>query len=278
MHSVKEILDKPGKTRDPKATTDLKELRGRIAAGIPADSNESQILPSSEPQQPASAPVQSVRERYAEEFPVKCKLCSDEGWIRVGNRLKPCKCRSEAVIQGLLPPRYHTATLGDFPALGAQVLGWIAKPGDGLLLMGAVGAGKTHMAAAIVRHLVESGHGARFTRAADFYSMIRDTYTKREDPPSGRWLTERELIHRETTVDYLVLDDLGSGNLSDHERRCTLELIDQRVNDLLPTIVTSNWSLKDISEKLDERVASRLGTFKVIAFKGEDKRTPKKQK
>ena len=61
---------------------------------------------------------------------------------------------------------------------------------------------------------------------------------------------------------FLVLDDLGAGSLSDCERRYTLELIDTRLNKLRPTIVTSNWNLQEIAERMDDRIASRLADLR----------------
>jgi len=71
---------------------------------------------------------------------------------------------------------------------------------------------------------------------------------------------------------FLVLDDLGAGSLSDCERRYTLELIDTRLNSMRPTIVTSNWNLEEISERMDDRVASRLAGFAALELAGKDRR------
>jgi DNA replication protein DnaC len=62
----------------------------------------------------------------------------------------------------------------------------------------------------------------------------------------------------------LVWDDVGAGSLTDFERRVLLELLDARVNGLRPMIITSNWLFGEISEKMDDRIASRLATFTQI--------------
>jgi DNA replication protein DnaC len=76
------------------------------------------------------------------------------------------------------------------------------------------------------------------------------------------------------TAPLLALDDVGSGSLSDHERRFTLELLDRRTNALLPTVVTSNWSLQQISDLLDDRISSRLAAFTEVELQGRDRRLP----
>lgn len=72
------------------------------------------------------------------------------------------------------------------------------------------------------------------------------------------------------------MDDLGAGSLSDHERRCTLELLDRRLDAMRPTVVTTNWTIEQIGERMDERIASRLGGFVVMAFTGGDQRVARK--
>jgi len=71
---------------------------------------------------------------------------------------------------------------------------------------------------------------------------------------------------------YLILDDLGAGSLSDCERRYTLELLDTRLNKMRPTVVTSNWSLQEIAERMDDRIASRLAGFAALELAGNDRR------
>lgn len=246
MESIKQIAAKPG-DRDPKASAELTNLLERIAGPIPADLSES----------PTSSSIE-------------CGKCLDAGTIARDGKRFDCECRIEKRIRYQLPVRYQQARLKDFSAgIVREVTAWLEKPTDGLFLAGGVGTGKTHLAAAIVRHEIERGKRQVYFRPASvLFQAIRDSYKD-----EGR--TEASILADYTDARLLVLDDLGAGNLSDHERRYTLEVLDRRLNNMRPTIVTSNWTLKDIAEKLDERVASRLSGFKVIAFKGEDKRTAK---
>jgi DNA replication protein DnaC len=49
-------------------------------------------------------------------------------------------------------------------------------------------------------------------------------------------------------------------------------IIDKRIELGKPTVVTSNLSLSQISQLIDDRLASRLASFELIEMKGEDKR------
>jgi chromosomal replication initiation ATPase DnaA len=192
--------------------------------------------------------------------------CQNSAWVGTGSGLKRCGCVIEKAIRYKLPARYHAAKLEDFsPELAGRVLSWLKQPTDGLFITGPTGTGKTYLAAAIVRRVITAGRSIKFLRAAELYTRIRMTF---KDPEASEELVLGEYVE----VPLLVLDDLGSGNFTDFERRCTLELFDQRLNEKRPTIVTSNWSIQQIGEKMDDRIASRLSTFAVLELTGADRR------
>lgn len=174
-----------------------------------------------------------------------------------------CKCATEKRVWARLPKRFWGARIADFPdAVQDAVSCWMAKGGDGLLLCGKTGTGKTHLAAAIVRSLVTARRDARFVSCADLYSEVRASY--------GNFEGEKTVLDRYIGAELLFLDDLGAGSLSDHERTVTLRIIDGRLNALRPTCVTTNWALQQIAERMDERLASRLQTFQAIELSGKD--------
>lgn len=182
-------------------------------------------------------------------------------------RWKQCSCVVEKAIAATLPARYIQARLADFSRAQTDVIvKWMGKPTDGLFMTGPTGSGKTHLAAAIIRARFELGGKASFRRAADLYAQVRASYGAFDE------LSETAILAGYCGVPLLVLDDLASGSLSDHERRIALEVIDRRMNNGLPTIVTTNWTCEEIGAKMDERIGSRLAAYESIAFKTRDRR------
>lgn len=200
----------------------------------------------------------------------KCPKCSDSGYVIVehpnhGRVAVECECLAEKRVQARLPKRYQKASLLDFPEHVREfTMGWLSRPADGLMITGQAGRGKTHLAAALTRTLVLIRQEALFYRASEFYHQLRDAY---RDETDDDLVISKTLGYR-----FLFFDDLGSGSLSDHERRSTLELLDRRLNEELPTCITTNWSLAQIAERMDERIASRLESFLQLELEGPDRR------
>lgn len=185
----------------------------------------------------------------------------------VGEKAILCDCAIESRIHIALPPRYWKARLEDFSGpLVKPVLDWLGSPTDGLFVTGPCGRGKTHLAAAMTRHLILGRIPVKFLRCADLFRDIRAIFQSHS--PTA----EEDLLGPLEKVRFLILDDLGAGSLSDCERRYTLDLLDTRANKMLPTVITSNWGIDQIEKLMDERIASRVNAFAYFAVGGEDRR------
>ena len=91
---------------------------------------------------------------------------------------------------------------------------------------------------------------------------ILDEYAK---PPN--WRTGWECI---------CFDDLGAEKLTDAKRENLYYIIDSRYREMLPTIITSNFTIQEISE-VEPRIASRLAEMgKILQFNGSDYRKNRK--
>jgi DNA replication protein DnaC len=196
----------------------------------------------------------------------ECSDCGDLGYVMdEAKKMRECECVKEKRVMARIPERYRKASLLDFDEeTRALILDWMARPSDGLFLTGKAGRGKTYLAAAIVRTFLLINREAWFHRADDLFAQVRRGYRDGID--------EDDTLKKFLVGDYAVLDDVGAGSLSDHERRCTLAVIDRRFGLCCSTIVTTNWDLEQIAQRMDERIASRLASFTQIEMGGRDRR------
>jgi hypothetical protein len=201
-----------------------------------------------------------------------CPNCNGEGWIvrdveGQGRKAFPCECQVASRIAHVIPRLFQNARLSDFRT------GTIARVGEffadtsspGLLISGPTGVGKTYLAAAITRALIEAQQPVIFREVSRIYSELRECMKRDES-------SEENVFASYVSVRWLVLDDFGSGALTDFERRYALDLLNQRAFARLRTIVTTNLELVTIGEMLDERIASRLSGFDQIGTCGKDRR------
>lgn len=142
----------------------------------------------------------------------------------------------------------------------------------GVVLRGATGRGKTTAACAMLSAHLQNALGT-FATMNDILHRVRGAYS------SGENAEEVFGIYRGTPL--LVLDDLGKENVSEDSITRLFELLDARINNKRPTIVTTQFQnnelLKRYRGKVDDRemiaaVLSRLALFRTIEFQGVDRR------
>jgi DNA replication protein DnaC len=123
-----------------------------------------------------------------------------------------------------------------------------AAPDGWLVLTGASGCGKTHIAAAIVNELLVRGEPALFVVVPDLLDHLRAAYQPGSD------VGYDELFERVRNAPVLVLDDLGTQSPTPWAQEKLFQLINHRFNSRLPTVVTTNL----LPEQIDERLRTRL--------------------
>ena len=158
-----------------------------------------------------------------------------------------------------LPVRYRRMTLAGFDPYVSTLRDklyrawtWVrSNPGVGLFLSGAVGSGKTHLAAGAMREMCRRGLRTAYTHSFQFVAGCQAATSQ------GRALADIVCASLRDGVDVLVLDDMGAEITEDvgyHSIAFLIEICYARDINL---IATSNLSLGQVYE-LCPRVGSRL--------------------
>jgi DNA replication protein DnaC len=212
-------------------------------------------------------------------MPMSCPLCDDTGWKPVEvdgvRRVVRCDCWREQIGQRRLadsniPKRYQHCSLGNFAAYNESLEQAVLKARRvaesfpvstrGLLLEGQPGVGKTHVAVAVLKQVIQtSGARGLFYDTRDLLRVIRSTYD-----PSIR-TTELEILWPVMKADLLVLDDLGAEKTSEWVEETMNLIVNTRYNEKRLTIFTSNYQdIPDDTEpnsllfRIGYRMRSRL--------------------
>lgn len=122
------------------------------------------------------------------------------------------------------------------------------KPEGWLLFTGTYGCGKTHLAAAIANCRIENDKSAVFVVVPDLLDHLRSTFG-----PSSE-ASYDDLFDEVRNTAVLILDDLGVQVASPWTQEKMFQILNDRYNRQLPTVLTTNQRLED----LDQRLRSRL--------------------
>jgi DNA replication protein DnaC len=115
---------------------------------------------------------------------------------------------------------------------------------SGLLFMGTVGVGKTHLAIAILKELIaRKGVGCLFYESGSLLKTIQDSY----NPVSET--SEMRVLAPVYQAEVLVLDELGATVPTNWVRDTMYQIINTRYNKKKLTIFTTNY--------LDEALAGK---------------------
>ena len=133
----------------------------------------------------------------------------------------------------------------------AEQFGALAERGTCLLLCGGSGTGKTHLAVALAKNLLEEGYDVRYGGVRPLLREIRETW----GTPGAR---ESKAIGRLIEHDLLILDEVGMQFGSDAELLLLFDVLNGRYEALRPTVLASNLSVEALPDCLGVRLMDRL--------------------
>lgn len=135
--------------------------------------------------------------------------------------------------------------------------------GGGLVLCGKPGTGKTHLACAVANHVMHKlFRVALFTSVTKMTRAVKATYTKGSDR------TEDQVIRDFVVPDLLILDEVGAQRGTDTELLLAQEILDERYQQVRPTILISNLSEDELGKYIGDRALDRMyeGGGAIIRF------------
>ncbi len=198
-----------------------------------------------------------------------CPECEGRGWVieqdSGAGTARRCDCRFQTLAPRLLagagiPARYHNCSFKNFdinapsPADKDQLLqaktisqhyveGFLKPDGafteSGLLYIGSPGVGKTHLAVAVLKSLIER-YRVRgvFVDFTTLIHQIQSTF----DPGSPE--SKREILDPVVNTEVLVLDELGAQKPTPWVNEILYLIMNSRYTKRLPTLFTTNFRLE----------------------------------
>jgi len=199
-----------------------------------------------------------------------CSTCGGTGWESLDTGARPCECSrlrriEKALAESRVPERYLSKDFDNYetytPAFHAALMktrSFVAEmpaTSEGLMYVGTVGTGKTHLACAALKLLIEKGLVGYFYEFRDLLTMIRNSYN------AATQATELQVLKPVLTADVLVLDELGAAKPTDWVQETVTYIVNERYNAKRATIFTSNYpdvAAGPYDETLTDRVGIRL--------------------
>ena len=139
-----------------------------------------------------------------------------------------------------------------------------SKKRNGLMLLGGVGSGKTHLAASIANVLIDRGVPTLFGTYSEHLEKIREEFDS-----TGK----KQYMSKMKNTPLIVLDDIGKERKTDWTQSVLFDIINYRYEHLLPVILTTNFDADGLANYVEAAVWSRLyETCSAVMTKGDDYR------
>ena len=130
-----------------------------------------------------------------------------------------------------------------------------------LLFYGNSGTGKTFLSWCIAKELLDRGFLVIYKTADDLLRDLKDI----------KFNNDSDLENLLINCDLLIIDDLGSEQITDFSSTELFTLINKKILKNKKMLISTNLTLPLISKRYSERISSRIiGEFKLFKFFAED--------
>lgn len=234
----------------------------------------------------------------------ECNNCQDTGYIKTSSGSVLCPCIKQKLyniqynnsniydLQNQNFEKFRLDYYSDTPDL--QKYGYDVSPRENitkiknicnnfienfdnpdesnLLFCGNSGLGKTFLSSCIANEIIQKGKTVLYQTAPIMLDNIIDY-------KFGK--TDNNILKTISTVDLLIIDDLGTETKNSLKLTELFNIINSRLlnqnNKITKTIISTNLSLQDLYRTYEERILSRIiGNYKACYFYGEDIRIKKR--
>ena len=133
-----------------------------------------------------------------------------------------------------------------------------------LLFSGNTGLGKTFLSACIARAVADQGYSVVYESAGHLFAALEKARFEANEE-------NRRAAAKYTECDLLIVDDLGTELPGQFVTAALYSLINDRLLENKPTIISTNLNSDEIGRRYNPQIASRLrGSYKRVAFVGDD--------
>lgn len=164
---------------------------------------------------------------------------------------------------------YHDVSLKNLKTLELHAIKFLTRPFS-IKLYGDPGTGKTYFMLALIRDLLENKRlprsMIRFITAMELDDRVDEEFKK-----CGSASYFLQSLKDDA---YLFVDDFGIEKSKDRAERNYYSLLDDRLANGKPTVITTNLKEEEILAIYGARIHSRLKQCITVHIKGEDQRKP----